>query len=184
MRARFRDTGEVCTLVLFICVYVRSTIITPHYHLHYPLYYYDNDIGCHGFFYNMCVMCSTSVPTLFQYFFHDHIPTFHIFMKRFLLLLVCMLLINPLDPIDGCTRHLTPCTCGSHSRHREGRKHSTFAPSARLQTHPEKSGPFSARPCSKTCNSGGGIEGGGCPPLACGGWKGAAPPPLSGSTKF
>ena len=24
----------------------------------------------------MCVMCSTSVPTLFQYFFYDHIPTF------------------------------------------------------------------------------------------------------------
>ena len=35
----------------------------------------------------MCVMCSTSVPTLFQYFFYDHIPTFlYIFHEMFLLL--------------------------------------------------------------------------------------------------
>ena len=25
---------------------------------------------------NTCVMCSASIPTLFQYFFYDHIPTF------------------------------------------------------------------------------------------------------------
>ena len=32
----------------------------------------------------MCVMCSTSVPTLFQYFFYDHIPTFlYIFHEMF-----------------------------------------------------------------------------------------------------
>ena len=32
----------------------------------------------------MCVMCSTSVPTLFQYFFYDHIPTFlYIFDEMF-----------------------------------------------------------------------------------------------------
>ena len=37
----------------------------------------------------MCVMCSTSVPTLFQYFFYDHIPTFlYIFHERFLLLVI------------------------------------------------------------------------------------------------
>ena len=35
----------------------------------------------------MCVMCSKSVPTLFQNLFYDHIPTFlYIFMKYFLLL--------------------------------------------------------------------------------------------------
>ena len=32
----------------------------------------------------MCVMCSTSVPTLFQYFFSDHISTFlYIFHEMF-----------------------------------------------------------------------------------------------------
>ena len=32
----------------------------------------------------MCVMCSTSVPTLFQYFFYDHIPIFlYIFHEMF-----------------------------------------------------------------------------------------------------
>ena len=32
----------------------------------------------------MCVMCSTSIPTLFQYFFYDHIPTFlYIFHEMF-----------------------------------------------------------------------------------------------------
>ena len=42
----------------------------------------DNDVGCHRS--NMCVMCSTSVPTLFQYFFYDHIPTFlYIFHEMF-----------------------------------------------------------------------------------------------------
>ena len=42
----------------------------------------------------MCVMCSTSVPTLFQYFFYDHIPTFLYIPLHFhemFLLLVCML---------------------------------------------------------------------------------------------
>ena len=33
----------------------------------------------------MCVMCSTSVPTLFQYFIYDHIPTFlYIFHEMFI----------------------------------------------------------------------------------------------------
>ena len=42
----------------------------------------DSDVGCHRS--NMCVMCSTSVPTLFQYFFYDHIPTFlYIFHEMF-----------------------------------------------------------------------------------------------------
>ena len=43
----------------------------------------DNDVGCHRS--NMCVMCGTSVPTLFQYFFYDHIPTFlYIFHEMFI----------------------------------------------------------------------------------------------------
>ena len=42
----------------------------------------DKDVGCHRS--NMCVMCSKSVPTLFQYFFYDHIPTFlYIFHEMF-----------------------------------------------------------------------------------------------------
>ena len=42
----------------------------------------DNDVGCHRS--NMCVMCSKSVPTLFQYFFYDHILTFlYIFHEMF-----------------------------------------------------------------------------------------------------
>ena len=42
----------------------------------------ENDVGCHRS--NMCVMCSTSVPTLFQHFFYDHIPTFlYILMNMF-----------------------------------------------------------------------------------------------------
>ena len=32
----------------------------------------------------MCVKCSTSVPTLFKYFFYDHIPIFlYIFHEMF-----------------------------------------------------------------------------------------------------
>ena len=57
----------------------------------------------------------------------------------------------------------------------EGRKHALFASRARLQTHTEKSGPFSARPCSKTWNSGGGVS-----PPSCGGWKGATAPSALG----
>ena len=38
----------------------------------------------------MCVMCSTSVPTLFQYFFYDHIPTFlYIFHEMFFITCIC-----------------------------------------------------------------------------------------------
>ena len=48
----------------------------------------DNNVGCHR---SMCVMCSTSVPTLFQYFFTiTSLHSFTFFMKCFLLL-VCML---------------------------------------------------------------------------------------------
>ena len=49
----------------------------------------DNDVGYHRS--NMCVMCSTSVPTLFQYFFYDHISTFLYILMKCFLLLVCML---------------------------------------------------------------------------------------------
>ena len=48
----------------------------------------------------MCVMCSTSVPTLFQYFFYDRIPTFlYILMKCFLLLVVLCMCI-PIASVD------------------------------------------------------------------------------------
>ena len=42
----------------------------------------------------MCVMCSTSVPTLFQYFFYDHIPTFlYIFHEMFFITCIYIRLI-------------------------------------------------------------------------------------------
>ena len=41
-------------------------------------------------------------------------------------------LIKPLDPTDECTRHFDPL----HLINSEHRKHSPFAPRARLQTHP------------------------------------------------
>ena len=41
----------------------------------------------------MCVMCSTSVPTLFQYFFYDHIPTFlYIFHEMFFI--TCIIIVH------------------------------------------------------------------------------------------
>ena len=44
----------------------------------------------------MCVMCSTSVPTLFQYFFYDHIPTFlYIFHEMFFI--TCIIMFVPLS---------------------------------------------------------------------------------------
>ena len=45
----------------------------------------------------MCVMCSTSVPTLFQYFFYDHIPTFlYIFHEMFFITcyIMCSGIVN------------------------------------------------------------------------------------------
>ena len=39
-------------------------------------------------------MCSTSVPTLFQYFFYDHIPTFlYIFHEMFFITCIYSLLV-------------------------------------------------------------------------------------------
>ena len=41
----------------------------------------------------MCVMCSTSVPTLFQYFFYDHIPTcLYIFHEMFFI--TCIIIVE------------------------------------------------------------------------------------------
>ena len=46
----------------------------------------------------MCVMCSTSVPTLFQYFFYDHIPTFlYIFHEMFFI--TCIIIIRPFQVV-------------------------------------------------------------------------------------
>ena len=46
----------------------------------------------------MCVMCSTSVPTLFQYFFYDHIPTFlYIFHEMFFITCICMVSLTEID---------------------------------------------------------------------------------------
>ena len=40
----------------------------------------------------MCVMCNTSVPTLFQYFFYDHIPIFlYIFHEMFFIACIIIL---------------------------------------------------------------------------------------------
>ena len=45
----------------------------------------------------MCVMCSTSVPTLFQYFFYDHIPTFlYIFHEMFFI--TCIIIVHGFWP--------------------------------------------------------------------------------------
>ena len=48
----------------------------------------------------MCVMCSTSVPTLFQYFFYDHIRTFlYIFHEMFFI--TCLYIQWNLRIADG-----------------------------------------------------------------------------------
>ena len=88
--------------------------------------------------------------------------------------------LKGLPPIDECTGHFDPSTCGNHSRHSVGRKYSLFAPRVRLQTHPEKSGPFSACPCSKMCNSGGGGGGGSKGGCQAGDGRGQHPPSALG----
>ena len=66
----------------------------------------------------MCVMCSTSVPTLFQYFFYDHIPTFlYIFHEMFFI--TCLYTIIPSNALK-CELAIIvqcPCTLGSLCQH-------------------------------------------------------------------
>ena len=54
----------------------------------------------------MCVMCSTSVPTLFQYFFYDHIPTFlYIFHEMFFI--TCLYLYVTVHRMAKRARYMT-----------------------------------------------------------------------------
>ena len=61
------DTTSLSSTTLLVCVrnnltcYSTSAAVLSTLHT-----VSDNDVGCHRS--NMCVMCSTSVPTLFQYF--------------------------------------------------------------------------------------------------------------------
>ena len=58
----------------------------------------------------MCVMCSTSVPTLLPYFFYDHIPTFlYIFHEMFFITCIIIMLIAT-AAIDDTTPEPATCT--------------------------------------------------------------------------
>ena len=59
----------------------------------------------------MCVMCSTSVPTLFQYFFYDHIPTFlYIFHEMFFI--TCNIILSAAHNLQKAqTAVLTSTSC-------------------------------------------------------------------------
>ena len=47
-----------------------------------------------------CVMCSASIPTLFQYFLYDHIPTFfYIFIKNVYFYYSCIMQVGSIGNV-------------------------------------------------------------------------------------